>query len=268
MSILASNSSTVEQPRSNLLLEPRSTGTDLLLDLGAENETAPPPPTLPKTHAGAIAFIIDDYNAMKARKKGEWYLLEPGDPFYEDYKPFTTISETAKVEVTNFVQYFTQSGALISPQPKWCDVKPKRISKARMRHFRSTPNELLIGRDGTIIVSAGRWGSRKLPDGEIEYFPIEQYNAWRTEFERTEPRTVNNRPYWAESADPRPGWKTVDYSVSRGPFKYTQRLESDDAMGEPSGWASGEFSTPADLREMARCALELADLLEPRGLNS
>lgn len=265
MSILSSNSSTVEQPRSNLLLDSSAAGDDALLAVGAENETAPPPPTLPKTTAEAIAFIIDDYNAMKARKKGEWYLLEPGDPFYEDYEPFPAVNDAGTAEVTNFVQYYAQDGALISPAPKWSDVRPKRISDARMRHFRRTPNELLIGRDGTLVVSAGTWGSRELPDGGFEYLPIDQYRAWRTEFERTDPRTVNNRPYWAEECEPFPtSWKRIDYSVSRGPFTYKQRLEHDDVMREPSGWASGKFSTPADLREMASCALELAELLERR----
>jgi hypothetical protein len=216
---------------------------------------------LPRTTAETIAFIIADYAAMKARKKGEWYLLEPGDPLYEDYEPFDSI-EGDGPEQTNFLQYFTPEGELIHPGPAWSEVKPRGLSADRLRHFRSTPNELLIGRDGTLIVSAGRWGRRPKAEGGYEYLPIEQYRAWRKEQMLGEPRTVENRPPWAEKVEAIAAWGCVEYSCTRGRFTYTQRLENDGEMREPYSHSEPSFKDADDLREIARDALALAEALE------
>lgn len=211
------------------------------------------------TLAERITALVSDY---EGKKKSEWWLLEPGDPFYEDYTAFDDITNGEGPTITNFVRYFAQDGTELYGID-WNTVKPKRLSDFDLKHFRSTPNEMLLGRDGTIIVSCGRWGRRQKPaaDGH-EYLPLDDYFEWRAEVMETEDRTVANRPAWAETVHPIPAWGCVDYIVKRGTASFQQRLESDGEMREGWGSISGSFTTIDQLRTIARDANELADLLD------
>lgn len=205
----------------------------------------------------AIAAIIAGYKAMG---KDEWWLLEPGDPFYEEYEAFDALNGDGP-ELTNFVQYFNADGTLISPGPAWSDVKPKRLSDDDLQHFRSTPNRLLLGRDGTIIVSAGHWGRRAKPGGGWEYLPIAAYNQWRAEQMVQHAEAHHDRPYWAERIHPWITHGSVEYIVERGDIAFKQRL-MDGALWEPRGEVNAYFKTADELRALAAEALAFADLID------
>lgn len=204
----------------------------------------------------AIAKLVAGYTSMG---KKEWWLLEPGEPFYEDYTRFDAATGDGP-QFVNFVNYFAQTGEPISAE--WDDVAPKKLKRARLLHFKRTPNEMLLGRDGTIIVSAGRFGRRKKPGGGYEYLPIDEYWEWRTEVALTEPRTIENRPHWAEEVNPIGMWNVVDYATTRGDLSLKQRLEHDGKMSALQGGGYVYFTNADELREIARHALDLAELLE------
>lgn len=205
-----------------------------------------------------VSDIIREYKALK---RGEWYLLEPGDPFHEEYTAFDDITSGDGPTLTNFVRYFAQDGTELYGLD-WNTVKPKRLSDFELKHFRETANEMLLGRDGTIIVSCGKWGRREKPGaGGYEYLPIGDYWEWSAEVMETEERTVANRPSWAETVHPIPAWGCVDYKVTRGAVSFQQRLEKDGEMREGYGTINGSFQTANDLRKIARDATALADLL-------
>ncbi|MFJ4173459.1 hypothetical protein [Microbacterium sp. NPDC089696] len=204
----------------------------------------------------AIAKVVAEYATMKP---DEYYELKPHEPFYEDHVAFDAINGDGP-ERTSFVQYYNQSGEEISGT--WEEFKPLKLSRFQREHFKRTPNELLVGRTGVLIVSAGMWGRRPKPDGGFEYLPIDEYCQWRKAEDLRETRTAENRPAWAEEADPKPAWNVVDYIVRRGGFKYTQRLEADETMSAPSGFVSASFGSADELRALARQALDLAEHLE------
>lgn len=204
-----------------------------------------------------IAEIIAGYRAWT---KQEWWLLDPGDPMYEEPAIFDDGSDGTSPEGVFMVRYYNENGERVSA--RWADEKPAKLKRFDFSHFKQTPNELLIGRNGLLLVSEGRYRRREKPEGGYEYLPIDEYYAWRKVVALTEPRTLENKPWWAESARPIPQWNIVDYVTERGDMKITQRLEHDGTMRDLHGGGYVHFNNGDDLREIARNALELADLLE------
>lgn len=211
----------------------------------------------------SIRKLVHDYTTTLG--KNEWWLLEPGDPFYEDCQPFDAIDDDGQETVFFFAAY-TPDGEILKGA-QLADILPKKWKRYDRSHFRQTPNEFVIGRDGILIVSAGRWGKRAKPDGGFEYLPIEQYWAWRREVDLTSPRTIDNKPAWAEDTSPIPKWKVVDYSTTRrrgevGKLTLKQRLEQDGSLSDIDGGGYLSFKTAEDLRQIAELATEFADLLD------
>ncbi|MGM1017329.1 MAG: hypothetical protein ACQEW8_07320 [Actinomycetota bacterium] len=213
--------------------------------------------TLAQDKREAVASIVKGY---EAKGKDEWWLLEPGDPFYENYERFEATNGEGP-EVIGLVQYFNQEGDLVTAD--WESVRPKKLSKFDLNHFRKTPNAMLLGRDGTIIVSAGWWGRREKSPGVYEYLPIDEFRRWRETQMLTESRTIENKPAWAEETVAYHSQSTsrVDYRITRGDATYWQTLLA-NGLSEPFGEIATYFKTADELRAIARSALDLADCID------